>query len=96
MDNEYCLACGKEGHFTNDCHSTHALNSQHDFEIDRLCMIANRHRINSSYGNNNFRVRVSLTGKLILQVKLGTDGPCEDWRDANQSHIRKFYEVLRD
>lgn len=38
----YCLACEKEGHRTNECHSTSGFNTPRDMEISRLAWIANK------------------------------------------------------
>jgi hypothetical protein len=37
----YCLACDKLGHLTNECWSTHGMNSPAARELFRLCSIAN-------------------------------------------------------
>ena len=36
----YCLACEKLGHLTNECHSTHGLNTPRDRELFRLVGLA--------------------------------------------------------
>jgi len=40
MTEKYCICCDKEGHYTNECWSTHGLNTPYDREIDRLCQLA--------------------------------------------------------
>ncbi len=43
---KWCLNCDKAGHVTNECYSTHGLNTPRDREISRLCNAVNAQTLN--------------------------------------------------